>query len=243
MTNPRENTEKLSALCRQWGSSLFGVADLRSFKKEEILLPPFLIDRLPYAISVGFHLSDAILEEVESQPTPLYFHHYQRVNILLDTIGLTVTSTIQDLGYQAMSIAASQIVDWKTQRAHLSHKHVARAAGLGWMGRNNLLVNEQFGSRIRLVTILTEIPLMVSSPSIKDCGSCRRCLSVCPAEAIKERQEDFNHLRCYEQLRTFAKTLHFSHNICGVCVKACKGFKGSNGQGPSENLECKNLNP
>ncbi len=223
MANPQENTQKLEALCRQWGSSLFGVADLRSFRKDEILLPPSFIDRLPYAISVGFHLSDAVLEEVENQPTPLYFHHYQRVNILLDTTALIVTSAIQDMGCQAMAIAASQIVDWKTQKAHLSHKHVARAAGLGWIGRNNLLVNEQFGSRIRLVTILTEVPLIVSPPSIKDCGSCSDCLSVCPAGAIKEHQKDFDHLHCYEQLRTFAKALHFSHNICGVCVKACKG--------------------
>jgi epoxyqueuosine reductase QueG len=226
-----DNVEKMRALSQQWGGSLFGVADLRSFKKEEILLPPSLMDKLSYGISVGFHLSDAILEEILNQPTPLYFHHYQRVNILLDTVGLIVTSAIQDLGYQAMSIPASQIVDWKTQKGHLSHKHVASAAGLGWIGRNNLLVNEKFGSRIRLVTVLTDLPLVISPPSIKDCGSCLNCLSVCPAGAIKVRQEEFDHLRCYEQLRTFAKTLHFSHNICGVCVKACKGFKGSSGQG------------
>lgn len=218
-----DNLKKMRVLSRQWGGSLFGVADLRSFKKEEILLPPSLIDRLFYGISVGFHLSDAILEEIENQPTPLYFHHYQRVNILLDTIGLIVTSAIQDLGYQAIPIPASQIVDWKTQKGHLSHKHVAWAAGLGWIGRNNLLVNEQLGSRIRLVTILTDLPLVINSPSIKDCGSCLDCLSLCPAGAIKVRQEEFDHLRCYEQLRTFAKTLHFSHNICGVCVKACRG--------------------
>ena len=223
MTNPKENVEKLKALCRQQGSSLFGVADLRSFEKEEVLLPPSLVDQLPHGISLGFHLSDAILEGIENQPTPLYFHHYQRVNILLDTIGLTVTSTIQDLGYRAMPIPASQLVDWKNQRGHLSHKHVARAAGLGWIGRNNLLVNDQFGSRIRLVTVLTDLPLKVDSPSLNNCGSCHNCVSVCPAGAIKERQEEFDHLRCYEQLRTFTKTLHFSHNICGVCVKACKG--------------------
>ena len=163
----KENTEKIKALCHQWGGSLFGVADLRSFKKEEILLPPSLIDQLSFGISVGYHLSDAILEGIENQPTPLYFHHYQRVNILLDTIGLIVTSAIQDLGYQAMPIPASQIVDWKTQRGHLSHKHVARAAGLGWIGRNNLLVNEKFGSRIRLVTILTDLPLVIRFPFTK----------------------------------------------------------------------------
>ncbi len=232
MTNPQETVEKLKTLCRLWGGSLFGVADLRSFKKEEVLLPPSLRDRVPYGISVGFHLSNAILEEIENQPTPLYFHHYQRSNILLDTIGLIVTSTIQDIGYQALPIPASQIVDWKTQKGHLSHKHVARAAGLGWIGRSNLLVNEQFGSRIRLITILTDIPLVVNSPSTRDCGSCRNCLPACPAGAIKERQEDFDHLRCYEQLRTFAKTLHFSHNICGVCIKACRGFRNPKPQAP-----------
>jgi epoxyqueuosine reductase len=225
VTNPNENVEKIKTLCHQWGASLFGVADLGSFKKEEILLPRPSIDRFSYGISVGFYLSDGILEEIENQPTPLYFHHYQRVNILLDTIGLIVTSAIQDLGYQAIPIPVSQIVDWKNQKGHLSHKHVARAAGLGWIGRNNLLVNEKFGSRIRLVTLLTDFPLEFSSPSKKDCGSCHACLSVCPAGAIKERQENFDHLRCYEQLRTFAKTLHFSHNICGVCVKACRGAK------------------
>ena len=221
----QKNAENIKALCRQWGGSLFGVADLRSFKKDGFLLPSSLIDQLSFGISVGYHLSDGILEGIENEPTPLYFQHYQRVNILLDTIGLILTSTIQDLGYQAMPIPASQIVDWKNQRGHLSHKHVAKAAGLGWIGRNNLLVNEKFGSRVRLVTILTDLPLMTNSPSLMDCGSCRVCLSVCPTGAIAQRQEDFDHLRCYEQLRTFAKTLHFSHNICGICVKACKGSK------------------
>ncbi len=218
-----ENVAKIKNLCRSWGGPLFGVADLRSFKKEEILLPISLIDRLSYAISVGYHLSDAILEGIENQPTPLYFHHYQRVNILLDTIGLILSSKIQELGCQAMPIAASQIVDWKNQRGHLSHKHVARAAGLGWIGRNNLLVNEKFGSRVRLVTILTDLPLVTDSPSVKDCDPCRACLKVCPVGAIKERQKDFDHLQCYEQLKIFSKTLHFSHHICGVCVKACQG--------------------
>ncbi|MBM4277009.1 MAG: epoxyqueuosine reductase [Deltaproteobacteria bacterium] len=225
MTNPKENMEEIRTLCRKWGASLFGVADLSFLKKEEILLPSGTIDRLPFAISVGYPLSDSILEGIEGAPSPHYFHHYQRVNILLDTIGLVVSSTIQEKGCRAMPIATSQIVDWKNQKGHLSHKHLARWAGLGWIGRNNLLVNEKFGSRVRLVTILTDLPLEANSPLGKDCGSCRACIKVCPAEAIKERPEDFDHLRCYEQLKAFSKTLHFSHHICGICVKACRGPK------------------
>jgi epoxyqueuosine reductase len=226
-----ENNSKIETLCRQWGGALFGVADLRPFKKEELLLSPELIDRHPFAISVGYHLSDAILDEIVDRPTPLYFQHYQRTNILLDTIGLILNHAIQALGCQAIPIPASQLVDWEKQRGHLSHKHVAQAAGMGWIGRNNLLVNERFGARIRLLTVLTNLPLQVYSRSAGDCGSCHACVAVCPAGAIRERPEDFDHLRCYEQLKVFSKTLRFSHNICGVCIRACRGKKKTGVEG------------
>lgn len=221
----KENIESLHEISKKWGASLFGVASALQLEEKHHLFSSKLLGKFPFAISIGFHLSDSILDDIETEPTPLYFHHYQRTNILLDTIGLIITSEIQKYGYNAIPIAASQIVDWKNQKGHISHKHVARLAGLGWIGRNNLLVNEHFGSRIRLVSILTDLPLTVNHPSSRNCGSCRECIPVCPVGAISERQEDFNHLACYEQLRTFAKTLHFSHNICGICVKACRGNK------------------
>ena len=220
-----ENTIMIENLCRHWGSSFFGVADLRSSRKEEILLSRELVGQQSFAISIGYHLSDTSLDDIENRPTPLYFHHYQRVNILLDTLGLILNNAIQGLGYQAVPIPASQLVDWPNQRGHLSHKHVAQAAGIGWIGRNNLLVNNRYGARIRLLTVLTNLPLQTSSFSSENCGSCRACTSVCPAGAIKERREDFDHIRCYEQLKVFSKTLRFSHHICGVCVKACRGNK------------------
>lgn len=222
MTDLKKNRGHLETLSRQWGSSIFGIADTTLLERENILLPPTTLDRFPYAISMGFHLSDAILEGVEDGPTPHYFHHYQRVNILLDTIALRVSAEIQENGFQAMPVAASQIIDWKSQKGHLSHKHVARAAGLGWIGRNNLLVHERFGSRIRLVTVLTDLPLEPDPPKDYSCGTCRACLHVCPAGAIQERPQDFDHLRCYEQLKIFSKNLHFSQHICGICVKACR---------------------
>ena len=220
-----ENNSRIEALCRQWGGSLLGVTDLRSFRREAILLSARLLEEHPYAISVGYHLSDAVLDDIVDRPTPLYFQHYQRVNILLDTLSLILNDAIQDLGYQAIPIPASQLVDWESQRGHLSHKHVAQAAGIGWIGRNNLLVNDRFGARVRLLTVLTNLPLRVNAPSDGGCGSCRTCLSVCPAGAIRERREDFDHIRCYEQLKVFSKTLRFSHHICGVCIKACRGSR------------------
>jgi epoxyqueuosine reductase QueG len=218
-----DHASRLESLCRQWGCSLFGVADLRIIPKEQILLSSRVLDQHPHAISVGYHLSDAILDDLEDKPTPLYFQHYQRVNILLDTLGLILTHAIQELGYGSLAIPASQLVDWETQRGHLSHKHIAQAAGIGWIGRNNLLVSKRYGARVRLLTVLTNLPLRSDSPLSEGCGSCRACMSVCPAGAIKEERKDFDHVRCYDQLKTFSKTLRFSHHICGVCVRACRG--------------------
>ena len=216
-----ENVTMIETLCRHWGASLFGVAAIGALKGGDLLLSQALIDQHPFAISIGYHLSDAVVSEIEDRPTPLYFQHYQRVNILLDTIGLMLNNAIQDLGYQAVPIPASQIVDWQNQRAHLSHKHVAQAAGLGWIGKNNLLINERYGARIRLLTVLTSLPLQVNSPSTRDCGTCSACLSACPVGAIRDKKATFDHLRCFEQLKVFSKTLKFSHHICGICVKAC----------------------
>lgn len=223
--NGLNHFDDVKTVCRQWGGSLVGVADLRLFRKDEILLPPGTVDRLPLAISIGYHLSHAVVDTINDQPTPLYFHHYQRINILLDTLALVVTTSIQDQGFDALPIAASQLVDWQVQKGHLSHKHVARAAGLGWIGRNNLLVTERYGARVRLVTVLTNLPMHTPEPAVRDCGSCRLCIGVCPAGAIHERQEDFDHLRCYDQLKVFSKSLRFSHHICGVCIRACPGKK------------------
>jgi epoxyqueuosine reductase QueG len=124
-----------------------------------------------------------------------------------------------------LAIAASQIVDWANQRAHVSHKHVGRAAGLGWFGRNNLLVNPELGSRFRLVTVLTDMPLEPDVPLDRDCRTCRACADACPAGAIKATREEFDHKACYETLKDFRAKGYTTQFICGICVRDCRGPK------------------
>ncbi len=167
----------------------------------------------------------SVLEDVEGAPTPLYFHHYRQLNNFLDRAALKLAEEITSLDFLALPIAASQIVDWKDQKAHVSHKKISQLAGLGWLGRNNLLVNPVFGARLRLVTILTNLPLKTDEELPFGCGSCHRCQAVCPARAIKDSPEEFDHLGCYAQLKEFRQSGLVSQFICGVCVKACYGQK------------------
>jgi epoxyqueuosine reductase QueG len=220
----------IETYAKELGVSLFGVADVSNIS-DEFALPEGLRNRLPNAISMGKRLIGDVLEDIRDAPTQLYYHHYRQLNFFLDRVALLVSSRIQDLGFHALPIPASQVIDWPKQRGHLSHKKIGRLAGLGWIGRNNLLVNSDFGARFRLVSVLTDMPFEPSKPMEADCGACRECLSVCPAGAIKDRREDFDHLACFEKLKEFRRSGIVPQFICGICVKACPGTSPSSRSG------------
>jgi epoxyqueuosine reductase len=223
----KDQYEQLRKFAFEEGASLFGVAKIEGLPDRHCSLSPETRKGLDKAVSVAFHLSDRILEDVVDGPTRLYFFHYQRVNVLLDELGLKITNFIQSRGGEALPVPASQLVDWERQLAHVSHKHIAARAGLGWIGRNNLLVSPRFGSRQRLITVLTSMPLIVDDPIPWGCGECRACLSSCPSQSIKERPEEFDHVGCYQMVKTLVKKAGISQNICGLCVKACRGKTGT----------------
>lgn len=215
------NYRRLEEESQRWGGDLFGVADLSQTPLATYDLNEILLKKLPLGISIGIRLADAVLEALEDHPTPIYLHHYRQANYILDRAAFHVAALIQQMGAKAIPIAASQTVDWENQRGQLSHKGLARAAGLGWLGRNNLIVHRDYGARIRLVSILTDLPLKTDKPLEGSCGECRRCISICPVGAIKEHVEEFDHRACFEKLKEFRKRYNIGHYICGVCVKAC----------------------
>jgi epoxyqueuosine reductase len=223
----KDQYEQLRKFAFEEGASLFGVAKIEGLPDRHCSLSPETRKGLDKAVSIAFHLSDRILEDVVDGPTRLYFFHYQRVNVLVDELGLKITNFIQSRRWEALPVPASQIVDWERQLAHVSHKHIAARAGLGWIGRNNLLVSPRFGSRQRLITVLTSMPLIVDDPIPWGCGECRACLSSCPSQSIKERPEEFDHVGCYQMVKALVKKAGISQNICGLCVKACRGKTGT----------------
>ncbi len=212
-------TSDLIAFTIKEGADLVGVADISFLSPERNLVQE---KKYKYSVIAALKLSSAVLEEIADHPTKTYYHHYRMVNMALDQLALKVYRYLEKKGFSAYPVPASQLVDWEKQRGMFSHKHAAVEAGLGWIGRSNLLVTPEFGSQVRLVSVLTDAPLEPGTRLIKDCGTCRACIEVCPASAIAEDPELFDHERCYSQLDTFVRKHVAGQHICGICVKACR---------------------
>jgi epoxyqueuosine reductase len=68
--------------------------------------------------------------------------------------------------------------------APLLERSYARTAGLGWIGKNTCLINQQYGSYVFLAELLVSLEFETDTPAPYRCGSCTRCIDACPTDAL-----------------------------------------------------------
>ncbi len=97
--------------------------------------------------------------------------HYRGLHAVLDTIARRLVSA----GYQAVTISDdSRLVD----------RAVAVRAGVGWWGKNTMVLAPGAGPWLLLGAVVTNAPLETSAPMARDCGTCTACLPACPTGAL-----------------------------------------------------------
>lgn len=194
-------------------------------------LPNPPIDGLPAlinAVSIVVKLSDAVLQTIENGPSFMYFQHYRTANALLDSIAFRLSRAIEEAGFSAFPVGASQSLGKNNPyRGVVAHKTAAVLSGLGFVGKSGLFLSADYGSKVRLATILTNAPLQSELPVIENgCGECQICKNACPAGAIfgekptTDGNRNFDAEKCSKYMKE-----HFQDvgrgSVCGVCIKVC----------------------
>ncbi len=153
------------------------------------------------------------------------------LNIRLDQIACQLACFIEDQGFRAYPVPADDpYTYWDEVNLHgkgeLSHRHAAVVAGLGKLGKNNLLITSRYGNRVNLVSILTDVAIEPDPLSEEELcpEECRVCLEACPAGALDG--STVVQKLCRQQ---FGVTLPrgFSVYGCWECRRVCPtGGKG-----------------
>ena len=223
-------TFDIKEFCLQRGAALSGIADLEPLKDGLITDPPDLMQPYTAAISIAVPLDMNAVAAMRGEPTPAYASDCRDINTRLNDMTEVIVKHIEGLGYRAEAVPASKkLVEGGTEGS-VSHKAIAIMAGLGWQGKSLLLVTSKYGPRVRLSSVLTDMPLKVDSPVKNRCGNCTKCSEACPAGAIRNVNTDFHYSsrdealdldKCHANTLKYMKVPGVEYTFCGQCIPVC----------------------
>tara|TARA_Y100000588_G_C14273942_1_gene933518 strand:- start:235 stop:1398 length:1164 start_codon:yes stop_codon:yes gene_type:complete len=211
------------------GAGLMGVCEYderwvysaRYSEKTQQSKPIDIPDDLPRVIVIGepmdFGLTATVPSALSGSATGMGYTH--------DTfVLLTLAQYIRNLGYQAVASMNDSALAIP----------LAVQAGLGEVGRHSLLITEEYGPRLRLGKIFTDMPLTINDPKrfgVKEfCDICQRCSSACPPKAIPSGEPSreaysVSNLKGVLRWTTWAeKCFKFwvgQNSDCSICIRVC----------------------
>lgn len=203
------------------GAKLMGIADLSG------VVP----GRCSIGVAVAVPVPAVIVEELKNSPTLEYYDAYGILNARLDRIVEAGAGFLTAHGYKACANTTKTVKEDQFRRTRLPHKTVAAKAGLGWVGKNCLLVTQQYGCAVRLSSLVTDAPLHPDSPiETSRCGDCGVCVALCPANALSgalwfagmPREQILDDEACEKtQLKRMKNATGIDVDLCGLCFAVC----------------------
>ena len=214
------------------GVSVYGYADVTGATSQLAAAGREAFPGAVWAVSIGIALPNSIVDRLASQSaevSALYKHHaYDVINARLDLVTSHLAQAIEERGFTSLPVPASQRTDQQTLGSLFPHRTAAHLAGLGWIGKSCLLVTPQYGPRVRLATVLTDLPLQPIAERIESrCGGCTQCFDICPVQAFtgrpfhesEAREMRFDATACNDHMAEQKELI--GSDVCGLCLYIC----------------------
>ena len=210
---------KISKLAFEVGAKRIGVASIDRFTHApKVYQPQSFLPDAKSVIVVGVHYPDACVEYCgaeDLQEMGAYGIVQVDMNVLLDILSYRIAKLLDKEGHHVTSFSTSHVWRYDTKEGidrpfmpDFPHRHAAVAAGLGEFGWNGLVLNKDFGPRIRFNTIITsaELPAtpMYDGPAL--CDKCMRCVTYCPMDAFRKETDGIGTIQIGEREFKFPRT-------------------------------------
>jgi len=173
---------------------------------------------LPTVILIGIAISPKFVQEIFDNPDymPTHGDAYIQTEKKTGEVTDALARFLTDKGHKAISqsdagLIADMAFNFDKKESVLPHKTVAVLGGLGWIGKNNLLITPEYGAAQCLGTLLTDAPLETSTPErlLSKCGNCRICTDICEKKVLKGKVWD----------TTVSRDEIIDVHGCSICLK------------------------
>lgn len=206
----------VSEFAKSAGASLVGFTEIN----ENFIFKNYKINtEHKFAVVIAFEMDHDLTNTAPGPPSGIeVLRAYWRLGHII----VKVAEFIRFLGYSSRAHHPRSFVG---QPPTILHSAAALEAGLGEIGRHGLLITEEFGPRVRVATVTTELPLPQFAKKIfgveKFCKSCKFCREACEGEAIPDEKTEVRGILKYtidpyKCLPYFAK-----YDGCNLCVSKC----------------------
>lgn len=120
----------------------------------------------------------------------------------MDALAVKIATQLEAEGYKSVG---------KLKTGLLPHKTVALRAGLGFIGKNNLLITSEYGCAVMMGKVLTTAPFVTMKKTVQQpqCGECSVCIDACPTNALLDKQWSITTTR--EEIMT--------RKLCTLCLR------------------------
>ena len=216
-----ELTDEIKKYLYCCGADLIGIGDMSRVEN----------CKFKTGIAIAVALPKNIITDLQEAPTEEYYNLYHSLNQKLNGIVMTGEDFLKKKGFEAYAQTTERVEITQDKFSKLPHKTVATRGGLGWIGKNCLLVTPQYGSAIRISSLLTNAPLKCDEPVSQSlCGACNQCVVNCPAQALMDnlwtvdtqRENIVDIEKCYKkQVEIMSKSTGIETDLCGKCFAVC----------------------
>ncbi len=213
MKRDQQLTTDVINYCEKIGVDVVGFADPLLFERySEENRPHAFLKNPETVIVIGFHLYDINLDAwSHKEGEGIWTHHF--ADAVIEQFCHGVRRFLSKRGYN------SRVISY---RPGLYLKEAAALAGIGPIGKNNLLITRFFGSQVRLRALVTTAPLICGNPikESKYCSDCNICIEACPAKALVNGK--YSREKCNIYLGSHKRNLSdYTVIECNECIESC----------------------